>query len=474
MRIFLIQFGDGPDDSLIQVAEMLQAKGHEIVYWVKTGKPFPVPRFPKTIFHDSLDALHGVPAPGVDTSAFAPPGKDVIERLYETESLVLTMMNKHHGLLRLSERKHLYYQMVRYWSGVIEQYKPDAIVFPIPPHAVYDFILYALAKPRRIRTLMFYATEISDRLFLMDDFTKGGIKLARMTQEYRDHDFSLDDISADLRKYYDTYEKNEYVVPLSIKIFKKRYAGTGSFFSRARIILKSICDLTFFSKIVKHIARRIAPNLKKEYERVQTRPDFAKRFIYFPLQYQPEMTTSPLGGVFADQRLAIEILSATIPSDWMIYVKEHPMQWGIQGIAYSDHRYAGYYAGIAAFENVAIIPIDADTHHLMNAAEAVATNTGTIGREAVLRLKPAIIFGHPWYQQCPGLFRVHDIESCKTALKIIMSGFSVARQEIINYLACLDRASIHGYLDPHNKHYSHLSEQENAKNLAEALLTEME
>ena len=83
---------------------------------------------PKTIFHNILDATKGIPAKDINISEFPPPGKDLIEQLHKVESLIITMMNRRPGKLRIDERKHLYYNMLQYWYGVLKKYKPDIII----------------------------------------------------------------------------------------------------------------------------------------------------------------------------------------------------------------------------------------------------------------------------------------------------------------------------------------------------------
>lgn len=476
MRILLSQWGDLEHQSLIDVIKRIEERGHKIVYWVSTCEEIPrlKSQFPKTIFHDYRDAMMGVNPKEVDASSFEPPGKELIEKLYKTESLVLTMMNKHHGNFHVSERKHLYYQLLQYWQGVIKQYKPDAVIFPVPPHATYDFIIYSLAKLFGIKTVMFYATEVGDRLISMTDFETGSEVFLTIERKNSEYDFSLNDLSPDIREYYEKYEKNEYIKPLSLKIFLKTDRWGDLIFKKIKIIWNGLKSHSFFPKMFRYLAVRFGQNLKKEYMEAQKSLDLTKKFIYLPLQYQPEMTTSPLGEMFVDQRLMLEILSVSVPDDWEIYVKEHPTQWSRVGVGYTQHRYRGYYTEISKLKNVRIVPIAASTHDLMNMAQVVATNTGTIAREAVLRLRPAIVFGYPWFQHIPGLTKVSDVYSCKQAISEIINGSLPSKQKIINYLACFDKASFHGYLDPFNKKYSRLTEDENVTNLTKELVRMIE
>ena len=191
--------------------------------------------------------------------------------------------------------------------------------------------------------------------------------------------------------------------------------------------------------------------MKKEYVQVQTEPGFGKPFVYLSLNYQPEATTSPMGGVFVDQLLMIETLAAAIPPDWLIYVKEHPGQWITNSKRYFSYRYRGYYKEIIRLPNVRLMPVVTSNYDLINNARAVATVTGTPGWEALLRSKPVLVFGYPWYQHCSGVFKVNSAESCKIAIEKIINGFKVEKQAIINFLYHFGNLSWPGYNDENTK-----------------------
>ena len=177
--------------------------------------------------------------------------------------------------------------------------------------------------------------------------------------------------------------------------------------------------------------------------------------------------------MFVDQILMIEILSAALPDGWIIYVKEHPTQWLAFGLNYTDSRYLGYYKKIAKIKNVSLIPVETDTYALINKSQAVATVTGTAAWEGILRLKPGIIFGYPWYRDCPGIFRVDSVESCRQSLNKIINNFSFDQGQIINYLKSFDDATIHGYIEGGIGRNSRLTKEENVDNINKSVMLEI-
>lgn len=127
-----------------------------------------------------------------------------------------------------------------------------------------------------------------------------------------------------------------------------------------------------------------------------TEIDLERKFVYFPMQYQPEMTTSSLGGIYVDQALALEHLRDMLPDDVDIYVKENPKQPGFARGPMFFHR-------LRRIPGLTFLPSYIDTNVLTAKSQFVASVTGTVGWEAIRQGKPALVFGATWYQNLPGV-----------------------------------------------------------------------
>ena len=51
-------------------------------------------------------------------------------------------------------------------------------------------------------------------------------------------------------------------------------------------------------------------SVMKKYDTLSVQPDLTKQFIYFPLHYQPELSTNPLGGHYVNQLIVVEMLKS--------------------------------------------------------------------------------------------------------------------------------------------------------------------
>lgn len=492
MRLMLLWAGNGPET--MRYIRSLNQPPHQVVYWLghHSARADAAREFPGIIFHSHAAAERVEPAAGVNTRNFLPPDEALINSLTKVESLALTMLNRFYDTLCVDERRHIYYRMLTYWLGVLDTYKPDAIIFPVEPHWVFDFLVFELAKQRGLKTLMFSETRVSDRLLWMNDFREGSRTLHAAQARNEGKNFSLNDLSQDLQAYYTPRVATSYnASPVYIEFQKNKYSWRYRWLKNPKI-LNSIKDGSFFPR-AKGLVKRLWQNdrrkifmtpwlalkhavvatPKKEYSALTQKPNWSKKFVYLALQVQPERTTSPLGDIFSDQILMTEIVSAALPPGWVIYVKEHPIQWLRFGVDYTSNRYKGYYKKLSSIPRVQLVPVDTSTYKLNDTSQAVVTVTGSPGWEALLRSKPCIVFGYPWYKDCPGVFRATSVASCKEIFAKIINGYTFAQQTIINYLKSFDETTIHGYIAASNAKASKISQDEGFHNMAEVIKKEL-
>lgn len=442
MRIFMIWPDFSPE--IISLISGLKSGGHEIIYWLALkcheGK------FSDIILHDHWDAWVGIPPEKLKDVEFDPPGEELINKMHRVESIILTMMNKHFEGKCVDERKNFYYNMLQYWYGVLNKFKFEVIIYWQPPHHAYNYLIFELARILKIKTIIFSNTLIAGRILWENNIWEGSRALLEEIAANKDKKFSPKDLSEDLQLYLKFCFNDATTV--HHKTIMKRGSLKNKIILKIKILVKSIKNFTVLKRLYQYLYKVLGNNIQKEYHYYsKVQPDLTKKYIYVALNSQPECSTSPLGGIFVNQILMVKTLASAIPKDWLIYVKEHWVQWLLFGLNYTDYRYPGYYKQIFQIKNVKLIPINSDSYSLIEKSQAVATVSGTSGWEAVLRKKPALIFGYPWYKDSPGIFMVNDSKSCRLAIKKIINGYRPHYDEIINYLKCIEHASVHGYID---------------------------
>jgi len=432
----------------IRTAQELR-KEHEIVYWIRIDEaiPFDKTAFPGTIFHNYHDAMQGIAPREVDTSAFKPWSRDEIVSLSQWETELMTMMDKGFSTWPVDRRKDFYYDLLRYWGGVLDTLAPDAIIFNAIPHQVFNFVLYAVAKHRGIKTVIFDITYRHDRLIYSYDYRQGNDILAGAQKNgYGEGSVLLDDLPRYAQEYYKRVSGTPDPTPAYLTEFKRARTPLKNLWRRGRSLVPYIKDGSIFERGARRFFQMFKPRLKDIYERLQRAPDFNKPYVYLPLHYQPEASSSPEAGVYVEQILMVKTLAAALPSGWELYVKEHPAQWPSHWGDFTAQRYPEFYKEIARVPNVRIVPIHTNTFALADHARATATGTGTAAWESVVRGKCALIFGYPWFMHAPGVFRVGGVADCRAALQKIESGCVPGRGQLFKYLKLLSRIVFPGTL----------------------------
>jgi len=336
--------------------------------------------------------------------------EDFYEKLLDDRYLILDMLYRKTdwgtdlynsaSFHELSNRIRIYYMFYTY--SLIKN-KISLVVFWDTPHMGWDYILYKVSKFYDIKTLILDHSKFPNKFFHFfnnDDYgTFKESKLLDNTNKYN--------IQQKVEKEWFYMKKN------------KGQADDSSFEkflypSKYQKRINAIIEKNDFLRLIKELSikdRRSQTffrfyterNYKKELKKIITTDYSLKtKFVYFPLHFQPEKVSSSWAGNYVDQVLAIEKLSALIPKDWYIYVKENPKQKG----AYRDKL---FFSRLKMISNLIFLPKDANTFELTKNSQFVSTIVGTVGWEAITGNKNVLLFGWgAWYKSLPGVYQYND------------------------------------------------------------------
>lgn len=447
MKILIDQIADLNVEHIRSMQEL--RKEHEIAYWIRIEDVVPLDKsaFPGTIFHNYMDAAQNIPPKEIDTSGFEPWGRDEIVALSAWESELMTMMDKGYSQWPTDKRKEFYYELLKYWGGVLDTIAPDIVIFNAMPHQVFNFVLYAIARERGIRTLIFDITFSQYRLITCEDYREGNKLLAAAKADgYGAAPVSLEDLPQYLQDHYNRVSGTQDPTPDYLVEFKRTTTAFSNLMRRARSLVPYIRDGSIFELATRRFFKLFKPRLSDVYNRLAREPDLEKPYVYLALHYQPECTTSPQGGIYVDQLLMVKTLAAALPVGWELYVKEHPAQWPTHWGDFTPQRYEGFYESIASVPNVRIMPIGMSTFVLCDHAKATATATGTAAWESILRGKPGIVFGYPSFMHAPGIFRVASVADCRAVFEKIQLGYVPDKGQLMKYLKILSTMVFPGTL----------------------------
>jgi hypothetical protein len=113
--------------------------------------------------------------------------------------------------------------------------------------------------------------------------------------------------------------------------------------------------------------------------------------IVFFLHKQPEMTTMPKGGFYAQQINAILDFASFMSPDIRVGVMEHWSSWKYP----TNYRYRppNYFNFLSNFKNIKTIPFSMNSMEVLSKTHIAATVNGTIGIEAISAGVPVLAFG---------------------------------------------------------------------------------
>ena len=140
--------------------------------------------------------------------------------------------------------------------------------------------------------------------------------------------------------------------------------------------------LTLFDDIIYKVSCMIKSFFLRFSSQFIKLKDINKKFILITLHLQPEATIDVIGKMYDNQIDYVRKISDTVPSDYLIIVKEHPHALG--------NRPINFYNKMLEISNVYLLHPYEDSRNAIKKSELVISNTGTSSLEAVILGVPAL------------------------------------------------------------------------------------
>ncbi|MDB0016092.1 hypothetical protein N9E28_00900 [Alphaproteobacteria bacterium] len=243
------------------------------------------------------------------------------------------------------------------------------------------------------------------------------------------------------------------------------YASFGSRFYALRFLARWFRPLTRIQKLL----------LSRHYSRISK--DIAtceesfgnQKVIALFLQYQPEASTMPKGGVFYDQKKLIAHLAGK--KKFSLIVREHPNQFSA-AFARQPERYRN--KSFYSCENVHWHSLEETPFQLIDRADVVLSVGGTVNLEAAIRGTLSVSLGKSFLTEYCGIQLVSSYGEIDTFLENVFKSpdlFSVPTQigASLEQMSWLDEKIIPAVIGGHqNLKLLGLTEEQNVRNLERA------
>ena len=323
-------------------------------------------------------------------------------------------------------------QECRFFEQILDDGKPNYLAIRITDSSNGQ-ILQKICAARGIKILMLSFTRFGNRAYISHEYDhlefskKHDEKKERVFEELQKDTQILTSLQSTFRKKFRNSKKTwikgalKYLSLVISDKYREHYTNYGKTFSKVIRIEGGFPLKT--RKRKKFIDINLLSQLKLE-----------ERFIYFPLQLEPERATLISATFYTNQLDVITNIAKAIPIDFQLFVKEHPMQ-KIKG-----WREISFYKSIMELPNVKLIHPSIPNDEMLKKCSLAITIAGTTGLEAALYKKPCIIFADANYSLLPSVYRLRSLEDLPNAIRESLKK-EVKLSDVNDFINLLDRNS---------------------------------
>jgi len=325
-----------------------------------------------------------------------------------------------------------------FFIEILEKIKPSLILMQHPGENISNLLLYKLAKKMGIKVLFPNPLYIHNKILISDNIESNEIldEYYKLIKNFKNDDQIFDE---------NYIKKNN--LRETVNIQSSYNYGTRSFSQKFHYYIKRISQNS--ESIYKNMGKTKYNMLKykiQTYFKVKNRAKFLnensikiindEKFFYFPLQSEPEskiLTSSPF---YTNQIALIENIAKSIPINYVLYVKEHPIQKVKLWRSVEDYK------KIISIPNVKLVDPNVDAQKLISKSSGIISISGATGFEALFYGKPVIIFADEYYEGLSSVTKVKTFSELHDKIKKTFSNSEINNRELNVLMKSLEIHSI--------------------------------
>ena len=320
-------------------------------------------------------------------------------------------------------------QLYQFFYYIFEKEKPDFVIGE-PPAGLFGQVGYYFCKKNKVVFLGILEsrfpgrTDVYDLEWTCSKYEKTFKELNKENLSQKEIEFAknfIDELISHKVLYSSCYLcKIKFNSIDFIKHYFKRAKESGATLLKYFINRDKFKNYDYESEAVsrhniKAPFRTIRRNFRISFqEGVFERKNPKDKYLFFPLQYEPEASTLVLATYYSDQLATIKNTAFTLPFPYKLYLKEHPGSIGT--------RLDTFYQKLKKIPNVVLLSADEPTPEIIAKAKGVITMTSTVGMEAALSGKPVYVLGNVFYSYHPLCKKVANFEDLKEKISEDLKG----------------------------------------------------
>jgi len=334
-------------------------------------------------------------------------------------SLALSERNfyKYNPFYRFTRKEILsiFEQECRFFEKVLNKVNPDFLIIKTTDFH-RNYLLTEICRAKNIKILMLTSSRLANR----SSVTSQSDTIDYVSSDKIDNNIKINSFE-ELKEFFKKRSKSTMksignAAGMNYPQYKKILPGIKWFTTTVDKEFGKSYDhygVTRWKGLSHYFSYSLKGRIRKNYidNNSCKKIDLDKKFIFFPLQVQPERNVDLDAPFYANQIEVVTSIAKAMPVDYNLFVKEHP------SMRFRHWREINDYKEILALPNVKLINPSTKPDEFLENCELVITIAGSGGLEAMLYKKPAIVFVDTIYASLPSVHRLTNLEDLPNVIR---------------------------------------------------------